>query len=42
MLYGMPTLVECGDIAETVEVAKKYGIDFTCRSGHLRENQNCR
>ena len=28
MLYGMPTLVECGDIAETVEVAKKYGIDF--------------
>ena len=28
MLYGMPTLVECGDIKETVAVAKKYGLDF--------------
>lgn len=28
MLYGMPTLVECGDIFETARVAKKYGLDF--------------
>ena len=28
MLYGMPTLVECRDIFETLAVAKKYSLDF--------------
>ena len=28
MKFGMPTLVECKDIYECVEVAKKYGLDF--------------
>lgn len=28
MIYGMPTLVECRDIFETAEVAKKYGLGF--------------
>lgn len=28
MKYGMPTLVECNDIYDCVEVAKKYGLDY--------------
>lgn len=28
MKFGMPTLVECNDIYECVEVAKKYGLDY--------------
>ncbi|MBQ8371586.1 MAG: sugar phosphate isomerase/epimerase [Clostridia bacterium] len=28
MKYGMPTLVECADIYECIEVAKKYDLDF--------------
>ena len=28
MKFGMPTLVECGDIYECCELAKRYGLDF--------------
>ncbi len=28
MKYGMPTLVECADICECIDVAKKYSLDF--------------
>ena len=28
MKFGMPTLVECKDIFECVEVAKQNGLDF--------------
>ena len=28
MKYGMPTLVECADIYECIEVARKYSLDF--------------
>ncbi len=28
MKFGMPTLVECGDIYECIDVAKKNGLDF--------------